>query len=216
MSVNSVRMILVSLGFLVGCGVLRQSKSDSPTNQNSTRAKSNKPKYRTENTHLAKEQDCYKPTDDELCTIAKQILTFTNEERQKQGLKPFKLHAGWSYTASLWSSSQAEVSKISHDGFPVDRESIYEKEFGTIEQPALAAENVGRIKPAGADDLVAIASKLNQGWWNSPSHRRNLVGSYSHIGIGIAFGTDGFHYGTQIFAHPPDDENIEQEENTTL
>lgn len=201
--------IVTSITILVGCDRLRQSKSDSQTGPNTTRIKSKKPQYSTANTPFAKEEDCYKPDDEDLCDIAKKILSLTNAERKKQGLIPFKLHAGWSYTAVLWAETQADVLKISHDGFPDNRESIYEKEFGTVEQPPIAAENVGRIKPAGEEDVEAIARKLNQGWWNSPPHRRNLVESFSHIGIGIAVGKDGFHYGTQIFAHAPDEDSGE-------
>lgn len=34
---------------------------------------------------------------------------------------------------------------------------------------------------------------------NSPSHRANILGSYTHVGIGVAVKSDGSHYFTQLF-----------------
>lgn len=164
-----------------------------------------KPKTRTANTPLAKAEDCYKPEDDTLCEMARRIAALTNELRASQSLPPLKLHAGWSFVATVWSEGQADVSAISHDGFPADRDAAYEKEFGTAEQPLLGAENVGRIN-VHSDEVEDVSSTFGNGWWKSPGHHKNMVGDFSHIGVGVVKGEDGSYYSTQIFAWPSDEE----------
>lgn len=54
------------------------------------------------------------------------------------------------------------------------------------------AENVA-YGPTSAKEVV-------KGWENSPGHRKNMLGNYKYIGIGIAADKNGRLYYTQIFA----------------
>lgn len=40
------------------------------------------------------------------------------------------------------------------------------------------------------------------GWMNSDGHRRNILSSNTHIGVGLAYGANGRPYWTQVFATP--------------
>lgn len=55
----------------------------------------------------------------------------------------------------------------------------------------------------GFAENVAYGSKtakeVLQGWENSPGHRKNILGSYKYIGVGIAADRNGRLYFTQIF-----------------
>lgn len=45
------------------------------------------------------------------------------------------------------------------------------------------------------------ANEVVKGWANSPGHRRNMLGTYKYIGIGIAADKKGRLYYTQIFVN---------------
>jgi uncharacterized protein YkwD len=203
-------LLVVGLSLVAAaCGDLNKKEDSAGSKQVASSSRpprgAGKPKTRTANTPLAKAEDCYKPEDDSLCDMAKRIAALTNELRAGQGLPPLKLHAGWSFVATGWSQGQADVRAISHTGFPGDRDALYEKEFGTAEQPMLGAENVGRID-IHSDEVEEVSSTFGNGWWKSPGHHKNMVGEFSHIGVGIVKGGDGFYYSTQIFAWPSDEE----------
>ena len=48
----------------------------------------------------------------------------------------------------------------------------------------------------------ASAAAVMTGWMNSSGHRRNILSSNTHIGVGLAYGSDGLPYWTQVFATP--------------
>lgn len=45
----------------------------------------------------------------------------------------------------------------------------------------------------------AFAECMVQGWKNSPTHYKNIIGDYLHLGIGIEFDKEGTGFGTQVF-----------------
>src|SRR5690606_4645258 len=40
---------------------------------------------------------------------------------------------------------------------------------------------------------------VTTGWLDSPGHRKNILGSYTHIGIGVACSSSGRPFYTQVF-----------------
>ena len=56
------------------------------------------------------------------------------------------------------------------------------------------AENVA----FGYTDVSAVMA----GWMASDGHRRNILSSNTHLGLGVAAGADGRLYWTQVFATP--------------
>lgn len=112
------------------------------------------------------------------------ILDDTNAYRRKQGLPPLVHNAAMSKVATAWSRGMAEMDAPGHN-------PDYSRQI-----PAgwrAAAENVA----AGQ-----VPTKVVAAWIASPGHRKNLVGDFTHIGIGVVR-VPGSPYGiyyTQNFA----------------
>lgn len=201
-------MILVLGVGLVGCGDEssgKKAETQADTAGGTTGAPRDEgPKTSTANPPFALEEGCYKNggVPDDVCKIALSIFRRTNEKRAGEGKPALKHHAGWHHVATQWAKAQAEAGKIGHNGFPDDRWRVYEAEFGNDGMPDLAAENVGVVKVPDADD-EGIAATLADGWYNSPGHRKNMVGDYEYLGVGIVKTNDDKYYATQLFAWDP-------------
>lgn len=118
--------------------------------------------------------------DEQLC------VRLTNEFRQKQGKPPLKFmkklsEIGMPHTKNML----ARKIPVGHIGFDERARQI---------AGYAAAENVAYCQ--GYSDPIRI---FVQGWINSPGHRRNLLGDYTHMGIAVAHDGDAW-YGTQLFA----------------
>ncbi len=129
-----------------------------------------------------------KPTGDApLNAEVKRILDDTNAFRRKQGLAPLVHNAAMSTVATAWSRHMGEANVFDHNPH-------YSKQI-----PAgwrRAGENVAAGQAPG---------KVVDAWIASPGHRANLLGAYTHIGIG-AVRVPGSPYGiyyTQNFATYP-------------
>jgi len=57
------------------------------------------------------------------------------------------------------------------------------------------AENVAMSHGMGDPGKVAV-----DGWINSPGHRKNLLGHFNYMGIGVYQNSKGAWYFTQLFA----------------
>ena len=57
------------------------------------------------------------------------------------------------------------------------------------------AQRVGENVAFGYQDPQVVVSA----WLNSPSHKRNIEGDYTHSGFGIMQDTNGNFYYTQLF-----------------
>lgn len=113
------------------------------------------------------------------------IFTKTNEARAGQGLPPLTLSASLTQISQGCSERQAAASKMAHC---LDYASKY------VDGWVYAAENV-----AMGYDYTAVV----EGWMNSPGHRRNILSSATHIGIGVAYSSNGSPYYTQNFGEYP-------------
>lgn len=113
--------------------------------------------------------------------VQTRILSETNAARGKAGLKALKANGQMNTVAVNWSNKQASANKMSHN-------PSYSKQI-----PAgwnRAAENVA----AGYSP-----TSVTTGWLNSPGHKANILGSYTHIGIGVGCSSGGYPYYTQVF-----------------
>lgn len=68
------------------------------------------------------------------------------------------------------------------------------------------AENIAQVpwfeNVIGCGDTRSskgIANCMVEGWKNSPSHYKNIMGDYLYLGIGIQFDEKGMGFGTQVF-----------------
>ena len=122
-----------------------------------------------------------------ISTIEKQVLTLTNQERAKGGLKPLATDSALMGTARAKSADMSNNNYFSHTsptlGSPFDQMKAKGIQYKT------AAENIA-MGQRTAEEVV-------KGWMESPGHRANIMnGNLTHIGIG--YDAQG-HYWTQQF-----------------
>jgi len=145
-------------------------------------------------------EPCYK-AEPEICQIELEIVRLTNIYRA-QSSRPAQTHAPKiSYVSRIWSAAQGRRGSIGHEGFPSQRQRDYIAEFGSMGTARLSAENVAMFGGFSSDPN-AVAKRFTDMWWNSPGHRRNMLGNFSAIGVGVSRDARGTWYATQIFGSP--------------
>ncbi|KAI9596641.1 hypothetical protein BDF19DRAFT_412716 [Syncephalis fuscata] len=119
------------------------------------------------------------------------VLKLVNEERQKTNLSLLALDDCLIKAAQLHSEAQAGAGKMSHQ-LPDEADLVARVNEVTAPNKRWMAwgENVG----FGNDNERVVMSM----WMNSPQHRDNILGNYTHMGIGIAH-RNGKPYWTQVF-----------------
>jgi uncharacterized protein YkwD len=121
-------------------------------------------------------------------TMASEILQYVNEDRKQLGLTVLEINAMESSLAAQHSLDMASGKvKFGHDGFNARAKAI-QKALGSVE----IGENVAE-GPMSAREVV-------DGWLQSPGHKKNIEGNFTHTGIGYATGKKGNIYFTQIFS----------------
>lgn len=123
-------------------------------------------------------------------SLEQSVLNKINQYRQGRNLPPLTWDNTISNQARTHSQNMASGTvPFSHNGFQQRVQAI-----ATAMPYKAAAENVAYNQ--GYSDPAANAV---QGWFNSSGHQRNIVGTYTHTGIGVARNAKGQHYFTQIF-----------------
>ncbi|KAJ5077892.1 hypothetical protein M0811_05582 [Anaeramoeba ignava] len=116
-------------------------------------------------------------------------LELTNKFRKENGLPPLKEDRSLREIGKVHSKNMGEGKvPFGHQGFN-DRVSQFPM------QHSAAGENVAMSK--GYNDVSFTAVN---GWIHSPGHRKNLLGNFSHCGIGVYRNSRGAYYSTQLFA----------------
>ena len=131
--------------------------------------------------------------------IEASILALTNQLRGDA--KALAVDAKLAYVARSWSDAQLKAGKIGHDGFPEQREAVYEQKYGVPAPFFIGAENVATTN--GTDRLSdeQVGRQFLDMWANSAGHRANMVGPYAWIGVGVSISDDGRTImATQIYA----------------
>lgn len=117
-----------------------------------------------------------------------EIFTLVNQHRAKLGLRPLKMYEPISAEAAKHSKNMASGRvAFGHGGF----EKRYNKLTSAIKNANSMAENVAYS--TGSPESVV------DNWLHSAGHKKNIEGDYTLTGIGIARGSDGQVYYTQIF-----------------
>lgn len=123
-------------------------------------------------------------------SIEEQILFYTNKYRKSKGKQPLVLSGVVSSQAAAHSRNMAKKKVgFGHGGFNTRSKTIG-KQIGFI---SAAAENVAYGQLTGKEVV--------DGWIKSSGHRKNILGNFNTIGIGVAKARDGTIYFTQIFVH---------------
>ncbi len=117
-----------------------------------------------------------------LAQVRAQILGEVNDYRVDAGLAPLEEMAAVDTVATAWSKQMAADQVMSHN-------------------PDYAQQIPPGWTRAGENVAYGYAyTEVTTAWYNSPGHRANMLGDYTHIGIGFAESDDETPYYTQNFA----------------
>lgn len=119
-------------------------------------------------------------------TISEEILILVNEHRMSIGKSVLIRNEIADETAEIHSDYMIDQNQISHDNFN-DRFQDLQNLVGAI----AAGENVAYGYPT--------AETVMDAWLNSPGHRNNIEGDFTHIGIASIKNSQGVYYYTQLF-----------------
>ncbi|HSN61940.1 MAG TPA: CAP domain-containing protein [Ferruginibacter sp.] len=120
--------------------------------------------------------------------ITANILSKTNQFRKSKGLPALEMRTDLNSIAQKHSNNMARgIVGFGHSGF-AKRNAMAKKSIRSL---CVCAENVAY----GASSAKEVMSM----WENSTVHRRNLLGPYKYIGIGIAKDKHGRLFYTQVF-----------------
>lgn len=118
-----------------------------------------------------------------ICEIELEVTRLTNELR---GSRPdLRYDEQLAFVARDWSAQQAASGHLSHAGFPRARHDVYRGEFPNAEDVSIRAENVALGSVRTPIVATEVASQLVNMWRTSFGHRRNMLGGYSAIGVGV-------------------------------
>lgn len=107
------------------------------------------------------------------------LLTFTNRERQKAGVKPLVLDERLNRSASMKANDMAQYNYFAHASPTSGRLGIVEYIWPVIPKCHEASENLARGRHLTSQSTVSM-------WMRSPTHRAALLDSrYEIIGFGI-------------------------------
>ena len=117
-----------------------------------------------------------------------QILYLTNIERQKANLPPL---CGNDVSSSLAAFKRASESSqvFEHQRPNGDSWDTIINEIGISDYIGVG-ENLARMYDTPSEVVTA--------WMDSPDHKENIMGNYTHMGVGV-YKKDGVTYYTQIF-----------------
>lgn len=123
-------------------------------------------------------------------SIREDVLKYTNEFRRSKGLPALEMKDGLNKLAQEHSSNMARgKTGFGHDGFQ-QRQQAAHKFLPSVNA---FAENVAYGATSGKEVVG--------GWKRSSGHRRNMLGKYKYIGIGVARDKKGTLYYTQVFVN---------------
>lgn len=135
----------------------------------------------------------YGPASDRLReAFERQTLDLANAVRVRMGYKPFLWDEAISGTARKHSVDMAKRGFFDHDN--PDGITPFQRMEADGLRYRLAGENIA------AGQTSAIFA--HEGWMNSLGHRKNVLGGFERLGIGVAFGGSMHVYYSQNFYTP--------------
>ncbi len=109
-------------------------------------------------------------------TVAEsQFVQLLNQERARAGRSPLQVHPNLVRDARAWSAVMAPQNRWVHTT------TLAEETARSLPDWRFAGENVGR----GWE-----VQDLHTTFWNSPSHRGNMLGDFDYVGIGVVYTAD--------------------------
>ena len=122
-------------------------------------------------------------------SMVQEVLSLVNQERAKMGLSPLSIDATLQKSAMAKSKDMALNNYFDHNSPTYGTPFQMMKQFGITYRAA--AENIAKGQTS--------AAQVMNSWMNSSGHRANILGNYTHIGIGIYKNANGQILWTQQF-----------------
>jgi len=128
----------------------------------------------------------------DLETIRERLLSLHNEARVDEKLKKLEVSPKLREAAQKHAEEMAERGEMTHEG--KDGSTPAERIKAEGYRYRRCGENIafGRFSPQSVMD----------GWLDSPPHKKNILGSFSQIGIGYAKAKNGASYWCVTFGLP--------------
>lgn len=132
--------------------------------------------------------------------VEARLLALANDLRAGQGLGPLERESRLDQAADHLAAYMAGAGRLDHraDGStPAAR--VKERGYAYCD----LSENIAMEYASRGFTVERLASRLVQGWRDSPTHRANLLDrAVTQTGIGVARSAQGEYYATQVFARP--------------
>jgi uncharacterized protein YkwD len=116
-----------------------------------------------------------------------EAMKLINEYRVSVGLNPLEQINHISFKSEEHDDYMIANNVVNHNNFVSRSENIVS---------VLGAKRVGENVAFNYNTPKAAVTA----WLNSPSHKENIIGNYTHFGIAIKTNADGKKYYTNIFA----------------
>ncbi|HSL74209.1 MAG TPA: CAP domain-containing protein [Ilumatobacteraceae bacterium] len=120
------------------------------------------------------------------------IFDLVNAERAVRGLPAMVFDPLLALAAQRHSEDQAAMRKMTHTGS--DGSSLSQR----VDRVGFAWRSLAENVAVGYAGPAAVMAA----WMNSDGHRRNILSANTHLGVGLAYGSDGRPYWTQVFGTP--------------
>lgn len=135
-----------------------------------------------------------------LAELRAAALEAVNADRAAHGLPALQRDPALDAAAQAHAEDMRERGYFAHAS-PEGRDAMDRYRAAGGERWRKVGENIGRCAHCGAPDAAAVRA-LQQGWMNSPEHRRNILDpGYRNFGFGMAAG-DGEQHAVQTFSGP--------------
>lgn len=177
--------ILISIT-MIGCSTDKDDKQNEVEGQTIDTPKTvDTPK--TEDTPKTTDTPKTPVTDYNYSNIETEIVKLINKHRLSIGLKELKINSHISEKCREHNKYMVQKKGISHDNFSSRAENIMK-----VLKAKKVGENVAYNYKTAADVV--------KGWLNSPGHKENIEGDFTHFGIAVMSDASGNKYFTNIFA----------------
>lgn len=118
---------------------------------------------------------------------ADDVITYANQNRAVASLSPLSYHSELTQVAQAWAVHMGEVQNMYHNP-------------NLSTQVSRGWTRIGENVAYGYPNAVSVSAA----WMNSEGHRANILGDYTHMGVGVYTDGNGTIWWVQVFAkYPP-------------
>lgn len=120
-------------------------------------------------------------------SVSTDVAAAINSSRGEAGLAPLTPNSSVDAVAQAWAEQLASAGELSHN--PSYTDQIPAGWTGAAENVAMASE--------------PSAAGMHTQLMNSPGHRANILGDFTHVGVGFAVDDSGAGWLVEVFARYP-------------